>query len=270
MLRSIYYSLSPKNRRLVRRLVFLPKDIVESIFGSRHKLVPPKGLSFIGRGNFVKVGDKFFKHISSISKLEKEAKILDIGCGIGRLAKPFTNFLNEKGEYVGFDIINDGIDWCQKKYTQHPQFKFECYPLKNDLYNLSVDKDASKFKFKYEEESFDLCLLISVFTHMQHDELENYIEQISRVLKPSAYCYASFFLYDKGDKYEMFPYQFENYSLHNKKVKNANVAYEKDYISEIAKKNNLIIDSEFSGWWKNGLVKEYEDYQDILVFKKMS
>ena len=49
-------------------------------------------------------------------------RVLDIGCGIGRMARPLTPYLTPPGAYDGFDINADGIaqlqagaDWL----TQH-------------------------------------------------------------------------------------------------------------------------------------------------------
>ncbi len=268
MLRSIYYRLPPKSRRLARRSFFLPVDLWKKVFGERKQLVPPKGLSFVGRGDFVKVGDKFAKHIIDVCEIKEDAKILDIGCGIGRISRPFTRFLNNKGEFIGFDIIDDGVKWCKARYSDFSNFKFEYYPLKNDLYNLSVDNSASNFSFPYEDNYFDLCLSISVFTHMQKEEVENYFAQVSRVLKPGARCYATFFVAEEEKDFEMFPFVFDNYCLHNSKVKDANVAFYKSYLELLAKKNNLIIEKEFSGWWKSNNIEGSEDYQDIFIIKK--
>ena len=32
-------------------------------------------------------------------------RILDIGCSVGRLAMPLRNYLNDKGSYVGLDVV---------------------------------------------------------------------------------------------------------------------------------------------------------------------
>lgn len=268
MLRKLYFRLSPRGRRVARRLYFLPGDIFRRFFTKHDKLIPPKGMTFVGSGNFELIGDNFFKHICSSTNISANSLILEIGCGIGRIARPFTTFIQDTGKYTGFDILDYGIKWCNSKYRRFSNFSFEYYPLLNDLYNLEAKENAADFIFPYAEKSFDLILLISVFTHMQKDEVENYINQISRVLKNEGYCYASFFLTDNHTKSDFFTHNFDAYSLHDLRVKNANVAYNKDYIINIASGAGLTPTAVFPGWWSGGNKEDAIDFQDVIVFKK--
>ena len=48
--------------------------------------------------------------------------VLDVGCGIGRMAIPLARYLNTDGKYEGFDIIPENIAWCQRAITpRYPQ-----------------------------------------------------------------------------------------------------------------------------------------------------
>jgi SAM-dependent methyltransferase len=268
MLRKLYLRLSPKGRLMVRRIYYLPHDVICRLFKKYDSLVPPKGMTFVGSGNFVLIGNKFFYHIVETTNISDSEKILDIGCGIGRIARPFSGFLSSNGEYQGFDIIDYGINWCKRNYRKYNNFKFDCFPLKNDLYNLESGAKAEDFEFPYDKNKFGLVILISVFTHMQKEEVVNYFRQISRVLKPGGYCYVSFFLLNRGEKSEFFCYDFGEYHLHDIKVKNANVAYDTDFVTETAKKAGLSLQNKFDGWWKTGHKLESVDFQDIIIFKK--
>lgn len=268
MLRRLYFILSPLGRRIVRRIYYLPFDCFNRVVRKSESLIPPKGMSYVGSGNFKLLGDKFFSHIFKTTKVSENSKILDIGCGIGRIARPFAYYLTKSGKYVGFDIIDYGIRWCKKNYKKYPNFYFEHYPLKNDLYNLSANKSASEFVFPYSNNEFDLVVLISVFTHMQKQEVVNYLNQIYRVLQPGAYCYATFFLTESNDNQSLFPYNFENYSLHNLKVKNANVAYDKGFILKTSEEIGYKFYQSFDGWWKTEHKADNVDFQDILILQK--
>ncbi|MFO7977234.1 MAG: methyltransferase domain-containing protein, partial [Bacteroidales bacterium] len=184
MLRKIYYWLSPDLRRKARRLVYLPVDVLAGVAGRRQKLVPPTGMIFTGRGDFVRTGDEFLNRFIESAGLQPHHQVLDIGCGIGRMARPLAGFLNEKGAYEGFDIVEEGVRWCSQKYHDFPNFRFRHLPLRNDLYNLSVSEQASRFTFPYEDNSFNLAISISVFTHMQKSEVNQYLQETARVLKP--------------------------------------------------------------------------------------
>jgi len=268
MFRQLYFRLSPKGRRIVRRLYYFPQDLFARIFHKSDPLVPPKGMTFVGSGNFELIGDKFANHIINTIPIRPEEIILDVGCGIGRIARPFAKILDKNGQYYGFDIINYGVNWCNKNYKKYPNFRFEYFPLINDLYNLEADKNAEDFEFPYPENSFGLVVLISVFTHMQKNEVLNYLKQIYRVLKPGGYCYATFFLIDDEVGQNLFPYTFDDYSLHNLKVKNANVAFRKNFIMQQCELQGFITETTFKGWWNNGHPTDAPDFQDIIVLKK--
>ncbi len=177
-------------------------------------------------------------------------------------------YLSEDGQYYGFDILKSEINWCNKKYKSYSNFSFDSFSIKNDLYLTNADQEAKDFVFPYEANSFDYAILISVFTHMQVGAVENYIDQISKVLKPGGLVYASFFLTDEDKDYPLFPHSYDKFCLHNSRVKNANVAFRRDYISDLANLHALEIVSEETGWWSNGKIDNHFDFQDILVFRK--
>ena len=95
-----------------------------------------------------------------------------------------------------FDVVEKGVNWCNAKIKKdHPNFNFRYVPLNNDLYNPSSLAKASEFHFPYADEQFDLAFLFSIFTHMQTEEIDHYLTEIYRVLKPGGKCLATFFLY---------------------------------------------------------------------------
>jgi ubiquinone/menaquinone biosynthesis C-methylase UbiE len=275
LLRKAYYSLGPVQRRLARRLVFLPADLVDSVSGKRLPLVPPRGKIFTGQGDFVAAGDELLGNMISTCNLEPGHHVLDIGCGIGRLARPLTGFLDEKGSYEGFDIVKDGVEWCKKHYVNFSNFNFTYIALQNDLYNLESNAGADKFAFPYPDSAFDLAALISVFTHMQPGEVENYLQEIGRVLKPGGHCFATFFLITRNSEIFLddarnpfFPHRYNNYFLHNNKVKNANIAYRYEFISKLAAKAGLSIQYHNEGWWAGKSQDACMNFQDLVVMTK--
>lgn len=273
IIRKIYYALPVSLRYAVRKIIYLPIDLLEK----RNPMTPPKGLIFTGSGDFVKTGKQFFEHFQKHCNITPDSSILDIGCGIGRMAIPFTDYLSPKGRYEGFDIVKVGIDWCTNNISSRfPNFNFKLIPLRNDLYLLDTDKKASDLLFPYENESFDFVFLTSVFTHMLPIDVENYISEIQRVLRKDKLCFATFFIIDdegketikpKGQK--QFPYDFGNYFLMDKNVKEANVAYKKRYISELLKKNNLEIAQFIQGNWSGTQDGILNEHQDVVIFKKL-
>lgn len=195
LLRKLYYALTPNARLLARRLFFFPYDFYSYLFKSEKELVPPRGMIFIGSGDFVKQGNHLLQLVIDLTGLSPEGSILDIGCGIGRLAVPLTGYLNHQGHYEGFDIVKTGIDWCNKNIaSKYPNFHFLWINLKNDLYNLSTKQESTSFIFPYSKNSFNSIVLTSVFTHMMPKDVKHYLSQISNVLHPNGKCMATFFI----------------------------------------------------------------------------
>ncbi|MED3038852.1 class I SAM-dependent methyltransferase, partial [Bacillus tropicus] len=57
-------------------------------------LPPPELVQYVG-GDFKKVGKEFLKHFIQIGALKSNEKVLDVGCGVGRMAVPLLNYLND-------------------------------------------------------------------------------------------------------------------------------------------------------------------------------
>ena len=239
ILRSIYYTFPPSLRFLARRVYYLPVDVYEQVTGKREDLIPPKGLIFTGSGDFKAQGEKMLQYFIK-EGLQPQHRVLDIGSGIGRMAIPLTSYLNEEGRYEGFDVVSMGVDWCTKNITSRfPNFNFKYISLNNDLYK-SDGGTAANFHFPYKKDSFDFVILTSVFTHMLPDEVENYLKEIARVLKPGGLCFSTFFLINEESKKGIanntdfhFPYDYGHYRLMDDKVRSANVAYLEQYLPNL-------------------------------------
>lgn len=276
-LRSLYYAISPKSRFLVRKIYYFPADFWNSLNKKKNKYEPKKGDIFIGSGDFLSQGKHHLELLKEYTSLQPDYSVLDVGCGIGRAAVPLAQYLSTKGKYEGFDVVKKGIDWCQKNISKDfSNFNFQHISLNNDLYNLTNQK-AENFKFPYEDNSFDTVFLFSVFTHMQPKEVQNYLNEIYRVLKTDGKCLSTFFLYDsqneeyisKENKGFCFPYQKENYRLMNEKVPSANIAFKEELLFEMIQTSQLKLENKIYGTWSNRAVNDLFDYQDILILKKV-
>lgn len=277
LLRDIYYRLSPDMRLIGRKIVFSPVDIFNTVTGKRHKYEPPKGDIYIGAGDFVALGVHQLELLKAHINLQPEDSVLDIGSGIGRTAVALTEYLNVNGKYEGFDVVEKGVRWCNKKIRKDfPNFNFIYVPLKNDLYN-NRKKEAQNFKFPYKDNSFNKIFLFSVFTHMSVQEIAHYLCEIKRVLKPGGLCLSTYFIYTSQNE-EMiacdndfsFPVKRANYRLMNNEVKSANIALKDELLDELIIKSKLEKIKTIEGYWKKSTVKNYFNYfQDIIILKSI-
>lgn len=169
----------------------------------RGAMVPPRGISFVGGGDFEATGREFLGHFTGLGGLRPDDDVLDIGCGIGRMAVPLTGYL-EGGSYGGFDVGKEMIGWCRRHITpRHPSFEFAWAPVYNNKYNPFGTVSATEFRFPYPDRSFDFAFATSLFTHLVHDEVRHYLAETARVLRPGGRCLLTFFLLTSDSEAEI-------------------------------------------------------------------
>ena len=125
--------------------------------------------------------------------LEPTSRVLEIGCGVGRLAYELAAFLDAGGRYSGFDISPRTIGWLNEHYAPRlPNFRFDLVDVRNVRYRPGSDVAATDFAFPYADDQFDVACAFAVFMHMQLPEIGNYLREIRRVLKPDGFGVATF------------------------------------------------------------------------------
>jgi ubiquinone/menaquinone biosynthesis C-methylase UbiE len=112
-------------------------------------------------------------------KLNKNPKILDIGCGTGDNIILLSKF----GECYGIDFSNKAVKYCKEK-------------------GLKKVYIADALDTKFKSNNFDLVTAFDVMEHIKNDK--GFIREIKRILKPSGYAIISVpafdFLWNENDK----------------------------------------------------------------------
>ena len=256
----------------------MPVDVLDYFMGRRDPLVPPKGIAHVGGGDFRKIGERYLSRFVKFGGLRPDERVLDIGCGVGRMAVPLTRYLNSEGSYEGFDIVPKEIEWCQRSITpRFPNFRFQVADLRNREYNPQGSADASVYEFPYGNASFDFAILTSVFTHLLPEEINNYLDEISRVLRPGGRCFATFFLLNEeslrligeGRNTISFDHNFGSCRVRDKRTPETAVAYEEPYVRDLYELHGLRIEEpvRYGSW--SGLQGGEGYYQDILIASKV-
>jgi SAM-dependent methyltransferase len=260
-------------RFVARRLYYWPYDLYEGLSGQRDPMTPPRGMIFTGSGDFIAQGEKMLEYFQSIGKLEPHHHVLDVGCGIGRIAIPLTSYLDEDASYDGFDVVKRGVEWCNKHiHSRFPNFNFRYIDLNNDLYKAS-GASAANFTFPYPDDAFHFVVLTSVFTHMLPDEVHNYLREIRRVLKHGGSCFATFFLWNEeteslNNPAFTFPYDKGHYRLMDEQVQSANVAFQEADLMAFINEIGFEVESTHYGYWAGRPKETCKDFQDILILRK--
>ena len=173
-------------------------DLFDRLAGRRDPHLPPRRLVHgVGGMDFRDVGKHLMEIATGPGALAPRERILDAGCGVGRLAAPLLDYL-ATGEYVGFDLSRPAIRWCRQAIEpRHPGFRFVHADIFNSHYNPRGTVAPESYRFPCADGSVDLVFAASLFTHLQPKAADRYLEESARVLKPGGRAALSFFLLDE-------------------------------------------------------------------------
>lgn len=94
---------------------------------------------------------------------DKNAKILDIGCGMGH----FLNFLEIEGykNYLGVDLSEENIEFCKKN-------------------KFNVKRANIFYQLKNTSETYDVIVMNDIIEHLEKPEILNLLKLILERLNP--------------------------------------------------------------------------------------
>lgn len=231
-----------------------------------------------GTDKFEEVSDW---HIAQVQKhicINDTDSVVEIGCGIGRDAIPLTGLLS-RGSYVGTDTIGPSIRWCAENISpRHENFTFVHHDIHDTLHNPKGTLRAVDIRLPSEDESVDLILLHSVFTHMMEDEIVHYVGEFRRIMKPSGRVWASCFLVNDallsairssdqpGWSLRFSHKHAEGCYINRKEEPRQTVAYDENRFYEIMRRGGLVVDRTLWGAWSK-LRAMPESGQDAVILR---
>ena len=262
-------------RRILRRPLWAAADRarVTPSDGGSGPLMPPQVLQDYVGGDYAQVGAEFLRYFVELCQLKADEKVLDVGCGSGRMAVPLTGHLSAAGLYHGFDVSETAVAWCRANITaRFPNFHFQAADLHNGPYNPKAKRRPSEFRFPYGDATFDLVFLASVFTHMLPRDVEHYLSEITRVLRPGGRCLVTYFLLndestaliDAGKGTYNFEHRGPGYRTINAGRPEDAIAYPEAFVRGLYEKAGLKIDEplRYGSWCGRG---DYLSFQDIVI-----
>lgn len=143
---------------------------------SKETPIPPARLrhrvhGHLDRESFRTVGHTLARNIRDLCQVERSMesyqKILDFGCGCGRVLSNLAEIPADR--LYGTDIDQAAIDWC----TEHlPDIQWSV----NDFWP----------PLPFDDASFDLIFAISVFTHLDQNYEHAWLSELNRIAMPGA------------------------------------------------------------------------------------
>ncbi len=247
-------------RWLLRKVYLAPVDFADRVLGRRDPALPPKAGTFTGAVNdFAASGEVLVEALASIAGATPSSHVLDVGCGLGRLALAMSRFLDVNGRYEGFDIVPAGIEWCKQHIVSpHGNLHFTLADVYNKEYNPKGRVQPTDYRFPYPDETFDIAVLVSVFTHMLPADVDWYVSQISRVLKKNGRIFATYYLITPESLQLMnsrgssmrFKHNLGSHWIQSSGVPELSVAYDERYIRAVYARHGLSDPPEiYPGRW---------------------
>jgi SAM-dependent methyltransferase len=256
----------PLGERVRDSLRLRALDLKDRVSGRADRLVPPRRLDFAGHSDFVETGDEFLSYFVDLGGLRPGHAVLDVGCGMGRMARPLAGYLDAEGSYEGFDVNRDGIGWCRRRYARNRNFHFQVADLYNRRYNPHGAHAATDYRFPYDNDRFDLVVATSVLTHLLESEADHYLAEIMRVLKPDGRALVTFFLLNdesrslirEGKSALAFLDPDDHVSVLDADLPEEAVAYDEGWV-----RGRLVVDTVKWGSWCGR--DEFTSFQDLVV-----
>jgi SAM-dependent methyltransferase len=122
-----------------------------------------------------------------------DRRLLDVGCGSGRLAIAASSCMSETDKYVGLEISRPDYEFCKYHY-RGPKYTFAFVESHNPAYSPSPVPTQPTWPI--EDQTIDLVTALSVWTHLDERDAGFYLREVSRVLKQDGKAIITFFILD--------------------------------------------------------------------------
>lgn len=185
---------------------------------------------------FVDSAEAEVERLERTAGLSPETRLLEVGCGPGRLAIGLWSRLGGVKDYLGLDVNPAFIEWCREHIQgRRPEFRFELLNLRNDRYNPDGPEMGPGFSFPAADRSFDLIYLYSVFSHMVKDDVAVYLREFARVLSPGGIVFLTAFIEEDAPEMTVNP---EDYRVDWKGALHC-VRYNREFFDKMVREAGL-------------------------------
>ncbi len=125
------------------------------------------------------------------------ARVLDFGCGAGRVAIQMLMQNEVPQRYLGIDVSRKMIDWCSSNLTSYdPNFTFQHHDVFSAVY-APDNSPNSVLGLPAEDASFSLAIAHSVFTHLYQNQMVHYLNELARIMEYGGILYTTWFFFNR-------------------------------------------------------------------------
>jgi ubiquinone/menaquinone biosynthesis C-methylase UbiE len=213
-----------------------------------------------------------------LTGLEPTHRLLDLGCGCGRVALAAMQFLGERGSYAGLDVDAGCIDWCVKNIeARDGRFAFTCLDVRSDAYNPLGALSADQAILPYADGSFDRALVSSVFTHLPEGGIAQYLAELQRVVVSDGFVLVSLLLMNDATRSAVragtTSFVFvDRFGAHSWVLEASRplegVAVEEGWFQNLARRQGFLIQELTYGTWRT--THGWKVQHDWLVLHRLS
>jgi len=205
-----------------------------------------------------------------LARLERHHRVLDLGCGCGALALQLRGYLQPErgGEYIGVDIHQPSIRWCQRALAG-PGFTFVWFNAYSAAFNPSGERAFDYQAALAPFQPVNVAVAKSLFTHLRPETCLAYLQAVRRVLAPEgAFLFSAFTYASESDLAGAeIAFRFGEGCFRHayaERVESA-VAFDERWLKDVLSEAGFALDAFYPGTWRAsgaGL-----SFQDVFVVR---
>lgn len=238
---------------------------------------------WVGGSDPEMVGQASSAIVTRLLPLPGTAKILDFGCGIGRVLASLRKQGVVSQPIVGMDIMPPVVDFCNAHLKPNmPGLNFELINDKNDHYDQFIEQNSGKSQdvltLEYKN-YFNVGYAFSVFTHVTKQDFGSLLKFVSSMMVPGGRFLFTCFELNEFSRY-MIRHGQSMFPLTNKEEWEggqilvgdgrdplAFIAFDRSLVEQMVWDAGMAITKVEYGCWMGGSIGA--SLQDVMICTKL-
>jgi len=216
-------------------------------------------------GYYSETGLVLFQKIRDLLQINKSDRVLEVGCGTGRVSTPFAKYIGKN--FSGFDVNTKFIDYCHNIGGNFSHIDI-FHPDWNPNGKVSPDEVVLPFSFN----KFTAIYAVGVFNHLHFRWFQRYIEEFARILPRGGRIFFTLVVAKEPIGRETPPFFFEHrddiewYDYRDKPL--YNIAFSEQKIRKLLINNRFMISEpiKFGSWNRSPIA--ITNYDVIVAHKR--